>query len=60
MAKCGRRLRDFWTWLWQQLVFMPPELEELDNDALYIYWEDIEPGMMFDTEDVQHLLGHTI
>jgi hypothetical protein len=39
---------------------MPPELEELDNDALYVYWEDIEPGIMFDTEDVQHLLAHTI
>jgi hypothetical protein len=60
MAKFGRRLRNFWTWLWRKLVFMLLELEELDNDALYVYWEDIEPGIMFDTEDVQHLLAHTI
>jgi hypothetical protein len=55
-VRVERRLRKYWDWLWRKLVFWRPELDELDDDAPYIYWDDVEPGPACDTEDIQSFL----
>lgn len=52
-VRFGRRLRRYWDRLWGKLVFWRPELNELDDDTPYIYWDDVEQVSAYDTEDIQ-------
>ena len=60
MTRCVRYLHKSGDWLWRKLVFWRPELDELNDTASYRYWRDVEPGLMYNTDETLSLLGHVI